>query len=125
MSLSSVSSDSAEFRTVSRQSAWYGVSSVSSASMVMPMMPFIGVRISWLMLARKSLLARVASSAASFALASSCWASARSVVSRMTVRKPTGRPFASRSSDTDCSSVFSTSLTMSWYSNALTGMPVW
>ena len=32
----------------------------------MPMMPFIGVRISWLMLARKSLLARLAFSAASF-----------------------------------------------------------
>ena len=30
--------------------------SVSSASSVMPMMPFIGVRISWLMLARNSLL---------------------------------------------------------------------
>ena len=31
----------------------------------MPMMPFIGVRISWLMLARNSLLARLAASAAS------------------------------------------------------------
>ena len=35
-------------------------SSVSSTSSVMPMMPFIGVRISWLMLARNSLLARFA-----------------------------------------------------------------
>ena len=34
----------------------------------MPMMPFIGVRISWLMLARNSLLARLAASAASFAV---------------------------------------------------------
>ena len=33
----------------------------------MPMMPFIGVRISWLMLARNSLLARLAASAASWA----------------------------------------------------------
>jgi hypothetical protein len=32
----------------------------------MPMMPFIGVRISWLMLARNSLLARLAASASSF-----------------------------------------------------------
>ena len=34
----------------------------------MPMTAFIGVRISWLMLARKSLLARLAASAASRAL---------------------------------------------------------
>ena len=34
----------------------------------MPMMPFMGVRISWLMLARNSLLARLADSATSFAL---------------------------------------------------------
>ena len=40
-------------------------SSVSRASSVMPMTPFIGVRISWLMLARNSLLARLASIALS------------------------------------------------------------
>ena len=37
----------------------------------MPMMPFIGVRISWLMLARNSLLARLASIALSRAAISS------------------------------------------------------
>ena len=37
----------------------------------MPMMAFIGVRISWLMLARKALFARLASSASSLARASS------------------------------------------------------
>ena len=37
----------------------------------MPMMPFIGVRISWLMLARNSLLARLASSAMRLAASSS------------------------------------------------------
>ena len=37
----------------------------------MPMTPFIGVRISWLMLARNSLLARLAASAASFAFCES------------------------------------------------------
>ena len=42
-----------------------------AASSVMPMMPFIGVRISWLMLARNSLLARLAASAASLASRSS------------------------------------------------------
>ena len=43
--------------------ALFAVRSVSRASSVMPMMPFIGVRISWLMLARNSLLARLAVSA--------------------------------------------------------------
>ena len=47
----------------------------------MPMMPFIGVRISWLMLARNSLLARLACSAASFAFCSSSSARLRSVIS--------------------------------------------
>ena len=40
------------------------VSGVSSSSRVMPMTPFIGVRISWLMLARNSDLSREPSSAA-------------------------------------------------------------
>jgi hypothetical protein len=42
----------------------------------MPMMAFIGVRISWLMLARKALLAWLAASAASLAAASSAVRSA-------------------------------------------------
>ena len=42
-----------------------------AGSSVMPMMPFMGVRISWLMLARNSLLARLAASAASLAARSS------------------------------------------------------
>ena len=40
-----------------------GVSRVSSASSVMPMIAFIGVRISWLMLARNSPFAAAAASA--------------------------------------------------------------
>ena len=44
---------------------------VSSVSSVIPMMPFIGVLISWLMLARNSLFARLPSSALSFAVVSS------------------------------------------------------
>ena len=55
-------SESAELRTVSTKSRCSLVSSVSINSEVMPMMPFIGVRISWLVLARNSDLARVASS---------------------------------------------------------------
>ena len=47
----------AELRTVSAYSRCSAVSGVSSSSPVMPMTPFIGVRISWLMLARNSLFA--------------------------------------------------------------------
>ncbi len=47
----------------------------------MPMMPFMGVRISWLMLARNSLLARLAPSAASLADSSSA-------IRRLQLRRP-------------------------------------
>jgi hypothetical protein len=50
----------------------------------MPSTPFIGVRISWLMVARKALLARLAASAA-FLARSSC-----------SVRTPTWRSSSSR-----------------------------
>ena len=50
----------------------------------MPMTAFIGVRISWLMLARKSLLARLAASAASRASRSSSAIRFCSVTSRAT-----------------------------------------
>ena len=49
----------------------------------MPRMPFIGVRISWDMLARKALLARLVESARSLAISSSraaCWRSLTSMV---------------------------------------------
>lgn len=54
--------------TYSHCSSFRGVASRSSS---MPSMPFMGVRISWLMVARKSLLARLARSASSLALARS------------------------------------------------------
>ena len=60
----------AELFTISIESRCSRERRVSSTSSVMPRMPFIGVRISWLMLARKSLLARLAASAASLAYAS-------------------------------------------------------
>jgi len=41
--------------------------SVSRTNSVIPMIPFMGVRISWLMFAKNSLLARLEGSAASFA----------------------------------------------------------
>ena len=67
MSSMMTSSDSADARIVCSWSRCGDGSGASSASSAMPRMPFIGVRISWLMFARKSLLARLASSAHSFA----------------------------------------------------------
>ena len=56
---------------------------MSRANSVMPMIPFIGVRISWLILARNSLLARLPASAASLARFSAS-SLARSLVVRWT-----------------------------------------
>ena len=56
-----------ELRTVSAYSRCSAVSEVSRRSPVMPSTPFMGVRISWLIMARKSLLARAACSAATLA----------------------------------------------------------
>ena len=61
---------SAHVLTVVKNSCCSASSLVSSARSVMPMMPFIGVRISWLMLARNRLLVSLASSADSFACCS-------------------------------------------------------
>ncbi len=57
MSLITVMRESADSLTVSMHSRCSGVRSVWSARSVIPMMPFMGVRISWLMLARNSLFA--------------------------------------------------------------------
>ena len=62
----------------------------------MPMMAFIGVRISWLMLARKSLLAVVASSAISLARRISSSACLISVTSWATPYMKRGLPSSSR-----------------------------
>ena len=71
MSLITRSSASAEDLTMPRYSRCSSSSGVSSSSSVVPITPFIGVRISWLMLARKSDLARLAASASSLACSSS------------------------------------------------------
>ena len=68
ISLITVSKESADTFTVSRHSLCPRFSSVSRAKSVMPMMPFSGVRISWLILAKNSLFARLAASATSRAL---------------------------------------------------------
>ena len=57
------------------------VRSVFRAKCAIPMMAFMGVRISWLIFARKSLLARVASSASSLARLTSASAFRRSWIS--------------------------------------------
>jgi hypothetical protein len=59
------------------------------------MTPFIGVRISWLMLARNSLFARLAASAAFFAVLSSASACLRSVTSWEMPTPRTGLPYSS------------------------------
>ena len=64
MSLMMWSSASAEVLTISRYWRCSGGCGASSSSSVIPSTPFIGVRISWLMLATNSLLARLAFSAA-------------------------------------------------------------
>ena len=70
---------------VSMKSLCSGFRSSSSKSReVMPITAFMGVRISWLILAMKSDLAWVAASAASFALNSSCSTRLLSVMSRPT-----------------------------------------
>ncbi len=62
----------------------------------MPMMPFSGVRISWLVIARKRDFARLAASAWSRAWASACSVSARSVTSRPTHCNSAGALTSSR-----------------------------
>ena len=58
----------------------------------MPIMAFIGVRISWLMLARNSLFARLATSAASLATRRACSTSCRSAASKARVAMVVSRP---------------------------------
>ena len=71
MSLMMVSSASPELRMVSTDSRCSADSGVSSSRLVMPITPFIGVRISWLMDARKALFVWAADNAASRATCSS------------------------------------------------------
>ncbi len=87
-----VSRASPLLRTVSAWPRWISLRGVSSSSPVMPMMPFIGVRISWLIIARKSLLARLAASAASLAAISARRASVASVMSTTVPRCPVTAP---------------------------------
>ena len=66
-----VSKVEAEERTISTSSRCSGDGSVSQSSSAVPISPVMGVRISWLMVARKAFLARDAASAARVASRSS------------------------------------------------------
>ena len=76
------SSDSPDAEIVSAYSRCSSSRAVSSRSSLMPMTPFIGVRISWLTLARNIDFILDASSAWSRTSASSSSARLRSVMSR-------------------------------------------
>ncbi len=65
------SSENAEVRMVRTVSISEGDSSLWDSTSIMPITPFMGVRISWLIAARNTLLARLAASAASRACCSS------------------------------------------------------
>ncbi len=80
-SFSRVRRVSADSFTMSRYSRCSSERVVSRANSVMPTMPFMGVRISWLIMARNSLLARLAASADSLALCISASARFRTVIS--------------------------------------------
>ncbi len=99
MSLRMVSNDSAELFTMVSCSRCSSFSEVSSTSSVIPMTPFIGVRISWLMAARKLLLAWLACSAADLAACNSASKCLRSVMSLAKPSKKRGFPVGSERID--------------------------
>ena len=72
---------SAEVFASFRYSDCSGSRSVSRVSSTIPITPFIGVRISWLMFARNSLFAQFAASAASLAARNSAASRLRAVIS--------------------------------------------
>ncbi len=76
-----VRSASPEVRIVFTKSRCSAVSGVSMRMLVIPMTPFMGVRISWDIEARNSLLARDAKSASALALRSWLSVSTREVMS--------------------------------------------
>ena len=101
MSLISRSKDSLDSATTFKKSRCRGARLPCSTSSVMPMMAFMGVRISWLILARNALLARLAASAASLA-----WANSALVRSNSAVRCRTRSSRSSRAARNSASACF-------------------
>jgi hypothetical protein len=93
----------AELSILSSRSACSGVAPARRIRCVRPMMAFIGVRISWLMFARKALLARLAASASSLARSSACSTSLRRVMSVMKAISFGGESACARVEKTDIS----------------------
>ncbi len=92
-----VSSASPLSRIVVAISRWSSDSGVSSSTPLMPITPFIGVRISWLIVARKALLASLAASAAARASRRRCTLRSCSNARRMMApRKTSGIAAESR-----------------------------
>ncbi len=81
---SSVAAESWMICTISR---WSGASAVRASTLTTPVTPFRGVRISWLILARNWLLARLAASA---------WSRAASRASALALRSVTSSEITSR-----------------------------
>ncbi len=96
-----VSSASPDERTVFTKSLCSAVRGVSMSKLVMPMTPFMGVRISCDMEARKSLLACDAASASVFARRRWCSVSTRAVTSCTVPMMRVGFPCVSTSTDFD------------------------
>ena len=96
MSLSSVSSDAADRSIRSRYSRCWMVSDDCCINRVRPSTALSGVRTSWLMLARKSLLAWLLASACARACSISACRLRRAVMSRLNPVTSVGMPFASR-----------------------------
>ena len=80
--------------TFSTSRRWRSLSTVEASRLAMPSTPFIGVRISWLIVARNCDLARLAASASSRARTSSASARLRSVMSRKIAVKNSSSPSA-------------------------------
>ncbi len=95
-SLMSASKCSPLLPIIARLSCWLVVRLLSYASNSLnPKIALSGVRNSWLMFARKVLLARFAASAACCAASAARWARTRSVTSRIDSMAPTTLPFES------------------------------
>ena len=81
ISLIKINKESPLLRIISTKSFCCGLSGVSNSKPVIPMTAFMGVRISWLIVARNSLLALLATSASSLAILNSSSACFFSVIS--------------------------------------------
>ena len=123
MSLMIVSSASPLVRIISANSCCCGSSFVFSSSPLIPMIAFIGVRISWLMVARKALFAWLAASASRRA----DWASSSSRTFSMAIAAWRANPDKkSRSTSLNCPSLikrYRLNTPAAWYGRCSSPLP--